>query len=179
MAYFKGEKQGNTNRLAWKTYSEINTNVFEVERSYNGTDYSRIGTIDATGASSGSTYSYDDKTYTGTIAYYRLKQVDLSGDYTYSNIVMLKSAGITEPGMTVLNNPFHNKIDLSLYTPVQSKAVINLLDATGKLVYTSTADISGNTVLTVSPAAKSLSTGLYIIQVQLNGRTFTKKVIKN
>jgi hypothetical protein len=57
--------------------------------------------------------------------------------------------------------------------------VINLLDATGKLVYTSTAEVTGNTVLTVSPAAKSLSAGLYIVQVQMNGKTYTKKVIKN
>lgn len=178
MEYFKGIKQGGSNRLLWKTYTEANTSTFDIERSYNGIDYNRIGTVKATGSTTSGTYSYNDNSFTGQVSYYRLKQTDNSGSHTYSNIVIIKSETTTESDVQLLNNPFRGYFDLGIVTPAPATCIVNVLDATGKLVYTQTAVVSNHTILTITPRAKNLSAGVYMVQVLLNGKTVTRKLIK-
>jgi hypothetical protein len=178
LEYFKGEMMSSFNRLTWKSVSETNTDKFEVERSYDGVKYEPIGTVLAAGSSTGWLYSYDDKTATGTIVYYRLKETDLSGPSKFSSVVTLKKATAGESTVSIMNNPFTDKFSVSISTPAQSTVVINMLDVTGKLLYTKTTASVTNAVISVQPDSKKLAAGMYLVQVIINGKTITKKVIK-
>lgn len=93
---FEGEKQGNIIHLNWETASEINASKFEVERTYNGINWEQIGKVKAVGnTNSISSYKYFDKhigiEYPETeFVYYRLKQIDIDGTFSYSSIVQIK-----------------------------------------------------------------------------------------
>jgi hypothetical protein len=178
LEYFKGEKMGKAVHLSWKTATEQNTRLFDVERSNNGVDFTSIGSVAAANKATGSTYSFDDKNYSGAVIYYRLKQVDQDGSYKYSGVVTIQNETARENVVAILNNPFTDKFDISISTPIQSKVVVNLLDVTGKLLYTKTVSTLNNSLTTVSPDTKKLAAGMYFVQVNIDGNTTIKKVIK-
>lgn len=87
---FTGEyKNGNTS-LEWKTENEINNNRFEIEQSINGRDFTKVGTV-AAGNAALHTKSYQF-THINPAAgnnFYRLKQIDNDGKYTFSNTIRI------------------------------------------------------------------------------------------
>ena len=85
---FNARPYDNQVIITWKTASEYNNDYFTVERSENGYDFNVIGTIKGAGNSSHliSYYLLDPEYFKG-INYYRLKQTDFNGNYTFSNIV--------------------------------------------------------------------------------------------
>ncbi len=75
------------NLIKWKTATETNNDYFEVERSLDAVNFEPINRVNTTENSyKVKTYVYKDYYNLNTYAYYRLKQVDLDGSFTYSNI---------------------------------------------------------------------------------------------
>lgn len=84
---FSGERSGEAIDLSWKTATETNSWYFAVER-YNGTAFDSIGAVTAAGNSTQPlSYSFADYNASSGWNYYRLKQVDINGQYDYSAIV--------------------------------------------------------------------------------------------
>ena len=98
---FNAYLNNNKVDLEWVTASEIDNSHFEIEKSLNGIEFHNISRVDAVGYSQHNTsYSYTDFNINKNEGvYYRLKQVDYNGVYTYSNIVYVIGA----------NNIFLNK----------------------------------------------------------------------
>ena len=93
---FEGKKIANSLLLNWITTEEINNNYFQIERSFNGIDFMQIG-LALDGFENGIKKEYAFKDYSDLlknkeIIYYRLKQIDNDGNYTFSKnlIVSLK-----------------------------------------------------------------------------------------
>lgn len=75
--------------LLWTTSSEFDNREFVVERSSNGINFGEVGRVQGAGTSySPRDYSFkDDAPLTG-MGYYRLRQVDLDGSWTWSDVVV-------------------------------------------------------------------------------------------
>ena len=75
-------------KVAWKTASETDNSHFVVERTANGKDYTTVATVLGAGTSEEErTYqTWDNQPLSGQ-SYYRLKQIDFDGEYTYSRPV--------------------------------------------------------------------------------------------
>ena len=93
---FEGKRITNSLLLNWITTEEINNNYFQIERSFNGIDFIQIG-LALDGFENGTKKEYAFKDYSDLlknkeIIYYRLKQIDNDGNYTFSKnlIVSLK-----------------------------------------------------------------------------------------
>jgi hypothetical protein len=81
--------ENKINKLSWKTLNEQNTLAFEIERKYSNEEtWMTIGKTPAAGQSSKElTYAYSDATYAQRDKiYYRIKQVDIDGTFTYTDI---------------------------------------------------------------------------------------------
>ncbi len=77
----------NTVLLEWTTASEENNDYFTIERSIDGVRWVALGTVKGFGTTSvAHDYSYEDLKPVSGISYYRLKQIDYNGAYTYSSI---------------------------------------------------------------------------------------------
>lgn len=88
---FSANREGDLNNLTWKTSFENNSKGFEVERSWNGRRFEKVGFVAGHGDSnSGSDYSFVDKSPLLN-SYYRLKQLDFDGTFAYSSIVSVKN----------------------------------------------------------------------------------------
>lgn len=79
---FKAVKKQNSVQLIWKVNQEINNSRFEIERSFDGLLYSTIGTVMANSTSNGN-YDFTDANLSGKRVYYRLKQIDMTGENRY------------------------------------------------------------------------------------------------
>jgi len=90
LVYFSGLRLNASEvRLQWETASEENNSGFEVERSIAGTgDYRVVARLDGSGNSvKVKKYVIVDPNTDGNTSYYRLKQIDLDGSYTYSTVI--------------------------------------------------------------------------------------------
>jgi len=88
MAEFKAVYSSGVSHLSWNTSQENNSSHFEIERSTDGVNFTRLGKVNAAGNSSNKiSYSFNDIHPVTGINYYRLKMVDKDGKFAYSNIV--------------------------------------------------------------------------------------------
>lgn len=96
---FDAARENNDVKLSWQTAQELNSDHFVVERSYDGTNFTNIATVDAAGNSSTILqYSYTDvnaNSFGGRV-YYRLKMLDTDGTSAYSPIKLLNFAAIAK-----------------------------------------------------------------------------------
>ncbi len=92
LSYFGGVNQLSGIDLEWITSSEHDNSHFEIERSYNGIDFDYVSTILGSGNSQESiSYQYTDRDFLRhSVIYYRLKQFNLDGTYTYSDIISVE-----------------------------------------------------------------------------------------
>ncbi len=83
-------RQNNTVKLQWFTTQEINISHFDIERSTNTTDWQVVvAGVAATNLSAAHSYAETDAEYIAQRLYYRIKQTDLNGRYTYSPVMMV------------------------------------------------------------------------------------------
>ncbi|HEX4877267.1 MAG TPA: PQQ-dependent sugar dehydrogenase [Chitinophagaceae bacterium] len=135
---FTGSLQPNGSTLLnWKTTNEINTSVFIIEKSTDGSSYAAIGNVTAAGNSTTEiNYAYTDN-QSGNLqyltAYYRLKIVDQDGSFKYSNIVMITLADITGK-VLVAPNPVTNQLNIAITSPMDGKVQYKIIDNSGRVV---------------------------------------------
>lgn len=100
---FATNTEGSKNNLTWATASEVNNKMFEIERSYDGKDFTSIGQVK--GNNKPSNYQYVDYAPFNT-TYYRLKQIDNDGTETYSKVITatLKSGKSLKVYPTLVSN---------------------------------------------------------------------------
>jgi Secretion system C-terminal sorting domain len=161
---FEGQSLTNhTNLLKWITSAEINNDYFTLEKSNNAFDFKPIGIVN--GAGNNNTQLYynfiDDSPYLG-VNYYRLKQTDFNGAYSYSSIISLKN---NNTQVFVSNNT------LNLRTEELTISNIDIIDVTGKTVYQSS--VIGSKKINLS----QLSKGIYIYKIRENNRFVSEKFI--
>lgn len=123
--------------LKWATATEVNNDYFEVERSYDGTQFEAIAQIDGAGNSSEEqSYEYVDRGMQESRVYYRVKQVDYDGGFDYTEIREV----ILDPGQVIdfelYPNPSSDLVTLRLTTTEQAKAIesVRITDALGRTV---------------------------------------------
>ena len=83
MRSFTLQNEGSHERLEWVTAYESNTDGFIVERGKTQYDFSQIGVVKAIGAGG---YMYMDENPLNGISYYRIKVMDMDGNFHYSKI---------------------------------------------------------------------------------------------
>lgn len=85
---FSAKTKGNTVVLNWTTAQEINSSVFEIERSVDGLNWTKAGSVSAKGNSIfTTTYSFSEILKGGNSFSFRLKMVDADNEFEYSSIV--------------------------------------------------------------------------------------------
>lgn len=94
---FDGRIEGNGVYFVWKTASELNNIGFTLQRSTDGTNWIDIETVSGAGTTDKSnTYEYRDRMPATGMNYYRLEQKDADGSLSYSRIIGIRSAEMTE-----------------------------------------------------------------------------------
>jgi len=122
--YFKGIAGDNlTAALQWATTNEVNSAVFELERM-DKAQFEKVASIAAVGnSSSTNTYSFTDKLLVPGTFYYRIKQIDMDGKSSYSNIISLQLHG--KSLVKLFPNPVENILTIESAQLIHSMEVFN------------------------------------------------------
>jgi alpha-tubulin suppressor-like RCC1 family protein len=170
--YVNGQLQNGNAIIKWATASESNTNRFEIEYSSNGISYTKIGTVTAAGNSS-STLRYEYLHTSPAIGknYYRIKQIDLDGRFTYSAVIVLDN--VTAKNIFIAPNSVQHSA--TIYFKETSSKTIRLLNTNGQLVLEQLIQQGSNSQ---TLDMHHLSAGMYLLQVQTGNNTEVYKIIK-
>ncbi|MCH7514949.1 MAG: T9SS type A sorting domain-containing protein [Bacteroidetes bacterium] len=165
-------------RLEWSTASETNNDYFTVERAIDPTDFRDLANIDGAGDSYQlRRYLYIDWVPYAGISYYRLKQTDFDGTYSYSKMVSVNN-NLNSMQLHAYPNPAYNgRMQLSVmgFSP-NEKITIQLYDSMGKLIFQELriTDERGLHEQSIMVDAKS---GIYVLKVISKDNTLSKKLI--
>lgn len=121
--------------VKWTTTQEINMSVYEVEKSDDGTTFTRFATLAARGGNS-TTQSYvaADKVPLYGTRYYRLKEVAKDGTINYSTIISLTGAAFRNQLLALYPNPAVGPIHVRFTSVKEQPVVLQIMNATGQLV---------------------------------------------
>jgi len=170
-------------QLNWTTASEMNSSHFDVQRSIQGTSWITIDTVAAAGNSqSNQFYSLTDKNIfdpneiTNPNFYYRLKMVDIDGQFEYSDVQQVK---FESRGGPLVGNPFPNptwlgNASVQLHVSVQGEANlrIDIYDFKGNIVSTNHSPLRKG-INNVGIGTAALSFGVYLIKLTMEDGEFT------
>jgi hypothetical protein len=178
LLYFKAAPSGGTVNLTWATSMEINNDHFEIERSKDAKTFEKIGTVNGAGNSKvQKEYSYTDRDIQKGVVYYRLRQVDLNGEFEVfpMQVVKMNTAEIK----TVAPNPFRDKFEMQYELASNSSVTIEIYKVSGQKVYTE--NVSGNAGINVYRYANgtNLAPGTYILYLVTDGQRISTKIIKS
>lgn len=176
---FNGFYDNGVIQLKWTTFTEINIDHFDIERSTDGTNFRQIGRVSAMGGSTGNTgYSYMDISAERGSNFYRLALIDNDGNYTYSNVIML-SVDVKGISVSVVYpNPFSKRVQVKLDCTKPEEITIRVIDNSGTVVRTQMAKLSlGENNIVIQNVAE-LPSGVYYLEVIGDHRSVKTKLMK-
>ena len=171
---FNAEPDKEKVKLTWTTAAEINCDYFLVQRSQDAKAFYEIAITSGAGNSTSiNNYTvFDDQPLNG-ISYYRLKQYDFNGDFSYSKTVAVNRMS-DDTNMFAFPNPASSEFNIyGLNFTAGDEIVIS--DALGRIVYK---ELLTEDVLTVQVATNSFSKGVYFLKVKQPNGVCSLKFIK-
>lgn len=175
---FTGSLQNKKVLLEWSTSAEYDSKQFEIEKSLDGINYQLLHTVPAAGNStSEKRYSYQDADV-AAVNYYRLKMVDINGDFKQSNVVIIKNNGLTQAILSVIN-PFKNDIIIRFAKTPAGEIKLKLIDMAGRLLLTGKRNNAVSPLINFETAGTAISKGMYILQIESEGTIYSFKVVKD
>ncbi len=172
---FKSNIKGQDCLLAWRTASEHDNSHFEIEHSLNAISFEKIGRVEGNGTSViGNTYEYLHPQIYNGVHYYRLKQFDFDGKFTYSQLATVEMSNGTD--MQIYPNPVSgDEIYLKGDFLPETKNFM-LIYSNGTLVRS--VPIEGNAV-NQNINVSDLLPGIYFVEIIGDGGVvFRQKIIK-
>lgn len=170
---FDAKRSGTNTLVTWQTASEKNNAGFDVEVAVDGVKFRKLAFVASQSANSttAATYSYTDTEAGKTgVRYYRLRQVDLDGQYSYSPIRAVSFAGTADAAVAALSSypsPFTStdQAALVLQTPTAGTAQLQLTDLAGRTIASrAVTTVAGVSEIAV-PNARELAVGTYLVKV--------------
>lgn len=174
-------QKGTGVNVEWSTSQEFNSRSFDVEKSADGnSNWSTIASVNAAGNSAVvKNYSAFDPTPFNGPNFYRIKQFDIDGKYSYSKTVMVKASAI-QTAASVLANPFHNSLTVNFSSSTNQIISARLFDITGKQVVMEKWSISPGSTHKEFSNVGALQQGMYILNIsnEAGEVIYNNKVIK-
>lgn len=173
LSKFEAQNNNDEVKLNWQTSAELNNSHFILETSTEGEVFNRIGEIDGAGTTTEpQDYTFTHHTPSAGINYYRLKQMDFDGTFTYSKVIAINAPGSND--IFAFPNPAKDKITLQ-YDYSKGAGNIQLYDALGRRLNASIGGYAGNYEVKLP---EGLAKGTYWLKVERGGQVQTVPVVK-
>ena len=167
LLYFKGNVKDQAVALNWKTASEIDNAGFEVQRSIDSENFETIAFVEGNGTSYDEhEYFYDDKDLRqNQIYYYRLKQIDYSGQFEYSDVITAELKVATATISNFYPNPTKGLTQLEYTANTNRELSIIVYSVNGQELIREVYNVTEGTN-NLSFNYSTLSAGTYFVKLQ-------------
>lgn len=174
LSRFDARNENKKAVLTWQTQSELDCKSFNIEKSFSGKDFSQIGEVEGNGTTNiVHEYRFQDPEQLGKIQYYRLKQIDYSGEFSYSPIVSLQ--GEPSKAISVYPTLAKNELTISIDDKSTEEYSITIIDLNGQIQSSQTI-IPGSHKIIIP--VNMLAEGNYILNVASQQTQHTFKFVK-
>jgi hypothetical protein len=174
---FKGKYLNNQSVLSWVTASEKDNDYFILERSEDAREFTPIGKIDGAGNSNSFlNYQFVDIKPINQVAYYRLKQVDFDGQFSYSQVIALRNNQKLSAELKAYPNPSDGHFLITNIPFDEGEDfVCQVYNLQGELLKKDLqiSNASGNLLLQLN----DLKSGVYWVSITNGYTTATTKVV--
>ena len=186
---FKAKVSNGAVILNWTTATEINNQMFEIERRLEESQFVTIGFVEGNGTTTETqTYSYLDNTVEIGTYYYRLKQIDFDGSFEYSDEIEVEVSGpLTFALEQNYPNPFNPSTSIRYAISSKQFVTLKVYDVLGNevAILVNEEKAAGSYEISFSAIggsasggdAYNLSSGIYFYKLQAGSFVVTKKMI--
>ncbi len=182
MTTFTVKKENNNAVLRWTTVSETKNDHFEIERSVDGVNFTKMGIVSGNGTTAMTrNYSYPDPlvNVNAKVLYYRLRMIDKDGFNTFSQVLALRLDGsIIMSNMTVYPNPFTNNIKLQVNSVKEENSLIRFINMNGQEVLKRSVTLQPGENIVIIKDLEIMAPGMYIMEFGTKDGVMTQKIIK-
>ena len=177
---FSAVQRAHAIDLDWRIITSEQISHFEVERSENGNNFNKIGTVTSSvpqNTAARFTYQDADPDVNSNILYYRIKVISKDGVSKYSNILTVRISTQNNGKLKISPNPASSSINISFYSALRGTMELQILDMTGKLVLREQRTVeSGQNSITLNQLSR-LSEGVYTILIHTSDRWERERIV--
>ncbi len=177
---FNAQLQNNNSvLLSWNTASELNNDYFTIERSPDCKVFEDLGTVKGAGNSNKTiSYNYLDgniSDFPNNYIYYRLKQTDFNGKFSYSKIEMVKLLGDEQNNFQLISvypNPFTSYFNIVYSVNNDCSVRMDMYSGDGRYVCTRIVESMKGINTYLFATNETMSGGIYIVALSMNNSVF-------
>ncbi|PWT95125.1 MAG: hypothetical protein C5B52_18755, partial [Bacteroidetes bacterium] len=158
-------------QLNWVTEAEVKNKQFEIQRSTdNGSEFNTVGLLFSLDANSNSVKSYQFKDELKGVSakkiFYRIKQVDLDGNFSYSTVVIVNMDGSEDLNMVRISpNPVLSNFNIN-YDGKNKITSLRVIDLWGKEIYRQQINGISSTTLSLNASTANMNaSGMYMVEL--------------
>jgi photosystem II stability/assembly factor-like uncharacterized protein len=174
---FIAQSQNKKVHLNWSTSMELNNTGFAImRRTTTSNNWEQVGFVRSFGNSNSTqSYSFIDEPKGGETFLYQLKQIDIDGKSSLSNILKVKLE-IDDASLVVYPNPFKGQTTINYSVPTANKVQLVIRNQFGEIVKTvvNAKQQTGNYAVTVN--ANELASGSYYAELRVGENKKTVKL---
>lgn len=172
---FTAERRPGTSYLNWITVDEQNVDHFDVQRSYDATNYTSIGNVPARNSGSQEQYNFDDHSFLNGFAWYRIRSVDIDGRFNYTKVAVVSESDVQSLSFVVIN-PVKSAITIINKTGSDGPFDYQVLNSGGQLLMKGTVSmtVNGGAVL---PLPSQTAAGIYLLELSNSKIRFRQKIV--
>ena len=170
----QAQNQGKTNLLTWQTATEKDNDGFQVQRSADANLFETMGYVKGHGTTTVTqNYNFTDSTPLN-ITYYRLRQVDVNGNESFSNTVSVVSE--SKMSVQVFPNPAEGILNIQFNDEKEQNTEIVMFDNLGRTVYhyTFTSRIGQNHLFF---GTQQFAAGIYSLKINQGIATTVEQIV--
>jgi hypothetical protein len=162
--------QGENNLIKWITLSEKNNAYFTLEKSENGIEFSTLSIINGAGTIS-EIQQYEFLDYASG-KYYRLKQTDFNGTFSYSELITANCSSAT---ISISDQPDETTVTINV--EAEQQAFLIVYSMAGQMIFKNDVTVNKG-VNVIRLDKKNYSSGAYLLTVQTDFKTLQQKILK-
>jgi hypothetical protein len=169
---FEGKILNNVSQLKWVASCNEQGSYFVLERSNDAVHFTALATIETGGVCTDKIFNYSDLNAKTGRNYYRLKLVNRSGKYEYSNMVLLNNR--SKDLISIMQNPVKDVLRVNLGA-LNNDGSLQVIDMNGRVL---AEKMFKTTDYIVEINTSSLPAGAYVLRVMSNGNVIAQQFVK-
>lgn len=183
LVYFQVNLNGTNAECTWETASEKNNDYFTIEHSEDSKNFTPLGNISGAGNCTVTRrYNFTDESAPPGLSYYRMKQTDFDGKFTYSKIITLDNTRALNQTLEIDNiypSPFDNKFTVTFKAARGTVTTFRLFNQAGQIIHMEKREAKEGINVIEYIDEKALVSGVYVVSLMNGNKEITRWVAKN